>query len=55
MVPDAAADGFGSLPFGKFLPLVAALHADIFMFYLMDFPVGKQQYLGNGAACRVRL
>ena len=39
MAVDAAADHAARLPFRQFLPLVAALHAHIFVFYLMDFSV----------------
>ena len=43
MVSDAAADGFGGLPFHQFFPLVAALYAYIFVFDLVDFSVSEQQ------------
>ena len=43
MVPDAAADGFGGLTLHQFFTLVAALHAHIFVFDLMDFSVSEQQ------------
>ena len=41
MVTDGAADGPASLSLGKFLPLMAALHAHVFMLDFMDFPVAE--------------
>ena len=43
VVPDAAADGFGGLTLHQFFTLVAALHAHIFVFDLVDFSVSEQQ------------
>ena len=43
MVPDAAADGFGGLMLHQFFTFVAALHAHIFVFDLVDFSVSEQQ------------
>ena len=42
MAADAAADGLARLPFGKFLPLVAALDAHVFALDFMDFAVDEQ-------------
>ena len=42
VIADSALDGPARLPFGQFLALVSALHADILMLYLMDFPMGEQ-------------
>ena len=50
MVPDAAADGLARLPFGKFLPLVAALDAHVFALDFMDFAVDEQPGFLNRAA-----
>ena len=50
---DAAADHAARLPFRQFLPLVAALHAHIFVFYLMDFSVEVKPGFLYGAAGRV--
>ena len=50
VVPDAAADGLGSLPFYQFFPLVAALHAYIFVFDFVDFSVSEQQRFRQRAA-----
>ena len=50
VVPDAAADGLARLPFGKFLPLVAALHAHVFALDFMDFAVDEQPGFLNRAA-----
>ena len=43
VVPDAAADGFGGLPFHQFFTLVATLHTHVFVFDLVNFSVGEQQ------------
>ena len=53
MVPDAAADGFGGLTLHQFFTLVAALHAHIFVFDLVDFSVSEQQCFRQRAAGRV--
>ncbi len=53
MAVDAAADMAARLPFRQFLPLVAALHAHIFVFYLMDFSVQVQPGFLYGTAGRV--
>ena len=53
MAVDAAADHAARLPFRQFLPLVAALHAHIFVFYLMDFSVEVKPGFLYGAAGRV--
>ena len=54
LVPvDTAADHAARLPFRQFLPLVAALHAHIFVFYLMDFSVEVKPGFLYGAAGRV--
>ena len=55
VVANSASDGPARLTLGQFLALVSALHADILMLYLMDFPVGEQQDFLNGAAGRVGL
>ena len=53
VMPDAAADDLGGLPLHQFFPLVAALHAHIFVFDFVDFSVGEQQCFRNWAAGRV--
>ena len=53
MVPDAAADGFGGLTLHQFFTFVAALHAHIFVFDLVDFSVSEQQCFRQRAAGRV--
>ena len=53
MVPDAAADGLGGLPFYQFFPLVAALHAHVFVFDFVDFPVCEHQRFRQRTAGRV--
>ena len=53
MAVDAAADHAARLPFRQFLPLVAALHAHIFVFYLMDFSVEVKPGFLYGTAGRV--
>ena len=55
MAADAAADGLACLPFGKFLPLVAALHAHVFALDFMDFAVDEQPGFLNRAAHGVGL
>ena len=50
MAADAAADGLARLPFRKFLPLVAALHAHVFMLDFVDFAVDEQPGFLNRAA-----
>ena len=53
VVPDAAADGFGGLTLHQFFTFVAALHAHIFVFDLVDFSVSEQQCFRQRAAGRV--
>ena len=53
MVPDAATDGFGGLTLHQFFTFVAALHAHIFVFDLVDFSVSEQQCFRQRAAGRV--
>ena len=53
MVPDAAADGLGGLMLHQFFSLVAALYTHIFVFYLVDFSVSKQQCFRQRTAGRV--
>ncbi len=50
---DAAADHAARLPFRQFLPLVAALHAHIFVFYLVDFSVEVKPGFLYGTTGRV--
>ena len=53
MAVDAAADHAARLPFRQFLSLVAALHAHIFVFYLVDFSVEVKPGFLYGTTGRV--
>jgi hypothetical protein len=53
VVPDAAADGLSGLTLHQFFTFVAALHAHIFVFDLVDFSVSEQQCFRQRAAGRV--